>query len=94
MKEQEEDTEFARMMERVHNTIRELRKNKLANGHTFMCIEEHLPSDQVIYEYPNGAFKVVKITGVLAPAKFVRPATPEEITHIKKKNPAYPEFYL
>ena len=93
MKEQEEDTEFARMMERVNKTKRELRKNELANGRSFLCTEEHLPSDQAILEFQDGRFEVVKITGVLAPAEFVRMATPEEIAHIKKTNPAYPEFY-
>ncbi|MFD2148653.1 hypothetical protein [Mucilaginibacter antarcticus] len=94
MKEQEEADRIATIQEKANKTIRELRKNKLSNGHTFMCTEEHIPKEQTILEYPNGAFKVVKITGVLAPAKFVRMATPEEIAHIKKTNPAYPEFYL
>jgi hypothetical protein len=94
MKEQEEDARQATIQEKANKTIRQLRIDSLAKSHTFMSFANHLPSDQAIHEYTDGKFKVLRITGVLAPVEFVRMAAPEEIAGVKKTNPAYPEFYL
>ena len=79
------------LIEKVNRTKRELRQKDLSSGEPFMCFEEHLPSNEAIYEYPNGRFEVVQITGVQSPAKFVRLATPSEIKNIRMTNPAYAE---
>lgn len=92
-KHRKDDAWQINIQEKVNKTKRELRTRKLSDDKGFLCFEKYLPSDQAIYEYPEGIFKVVRITGVLAPAEFVRMATPEEIALIKKTNPAYPEFY-
>lgn len=77
--------------EKTNKTIRELRKKKLANGNYFLCIVKHLPADQFIHEYPDGTFKVVKVTGVTTTPQFLRLATAEEIRNIKATHPAYGE---
>lgn len=79
------------LTEKVNRTKRELRQRDLANGEPFMCLEDHLPSNEAIYEYPNGRFEVVQITGVRSPAKFIRLATQAEIQNIRMTNPAYAE---
>lgn len=76
-------------MEKVNRTKRELRKSTLATGAPFLCMTEHLPSNEVIFEYPNGQFEVTMITGVLTPRQFLRLATPSEIQNIRATNPAY-----
>jgi len=79
------------VIEKMNRTTRELRRNELASGRSFLCTEGHLPREQAILEYPDGRFEVVKITGVLSKPEFVREASHVEIHKIKTTNPAYGE---
>ena len=75
--------------ERINKSYVELRRKTLKAGGSFLCLEEHLPIDQAIHEYPDGRFQVESVTSICGPRKFHRLATASEIEHIKKTNPAY-----
>jgi hypothetical protein len=75
--------------ERISRTYVELRRTTLQAGGSFLCLEEHLPADQAIHEYPDGRFQVESVTSIGSPRKFHRLATASEIESIKRTNPAY-----
>lgn len=65
--------------------IKMLRKAKLSMGHPFMLNTKSLPVGQSYLEYPDGIFRIVKISKEDLDYKIIRQLTSEQGNLLRKE---------
>ena len=74
---------------KVNKAVRELRRNKLAHGQSFMINSKNLPQGQCYIEYPDGHISLATLNHTKSYFTIVRELSAMEVSNLRNQFELY-----